>query len=82
MKIAIARSGGFAGIAKRVEIDTAALSAAERERIEALAREAEREPVVGGAQADAFTYTIDIDGRRHIVRDARGAWERLIEAVA
>lgn len=81
MKIAVARSGGFAGIARRAESDTGSLPPAQRERIESLARAAELEPVAGGAQPDAFTYTVDIDGRRYLVRDARGAWGTLIEAV-
>ncbi len=81
MRIAIARSGGFTAIAKRTAIDTASLATEERERIESLARAAEREAPGDAMTPDAFTYTIDIDGRRTTVRDARGAWGKLIAAI-
>jgi len=76
MRIEVTRSGGFAGITRRVVADPAPA------HIESLAREAQATPVAGAdAKPDAFEYEVTIDGRRTVVHDARGAWGSLIDAV-
>jgi hypothetical protein len=82
MRIEIVRSGGFAGMTRRREIDTATLPPGEAARMERLARAAEREPPGDAAPSpDAFEHAVTIDGRRYVVRDPRGAWRALLEAL-
>jgi hypothetical protein len=78
MRITIDRSGGFANIPLHREIDTAALPHAEAAEIERLADEARKSPVSSAPMADAYSYAITIDGVRHVMTEASGAWERLI----
>jgi len=76
MRIEVTRSGGFAGMTRRAVADPAPPA------LESLAREAEATPPASGKpRAYAFEYEVTIDGRRTVVRDAHGAWGRLIEAV-
>ncbi|RLV08637.1 hypothetical protein CTZ27_07600 [Streptomyces griseocarneus] len=77
MRIAIIRTGGFAGIERRAELDTADRSDATH--IQALAHRA----LAGGAPADprgvpdGFHYEITVDGRTvrcadpHLTHDQR-----------
>jgi hypothetical protein len=82
MKIEVERSGGFAGMMRRRTIDTASLPAAEAARVEALARDAEREAADDGPPLpDAFVYDVAIDGRHHRVGNPRGAWQALLDAL-
>lgn len=76
MRIEVTRSGGFAGMTRRVVADPAPT------HVESLAREAEATPLARGeAKPDAFAYEVVIDGRRYEVRDAPEAWQTLIDAI-
>jgi hypothetical protein len=77
MKVTFERSGGFAGIKKRTELDTNAMSPDDAGRLRALVDAAgffnlpEGGPRVGGrAIPDRFNYRITIDdaGRQHTVQ--------------
>lgn len=83
MRIVVERSGGFAGIARRTEVDTSLLSASEAKRIERLAHAAEQARPSGGSAkvADAFEYRITVDGRHYVVRDPSEAWGALLDAL-
>jgi hypothetical protein len=82
MKISIERSGGFAGIARRTEVDTSLLAPEEARRIEGLVRAAARARPSGAPNvADAFEYRIAIDGRHYVVRDPSEEWGALIDAL-
>ena len=82
MRIALVRSGGFAGITLRREIDTTRLPADERKRIEQLALRARTEPATAGDTPDAFEYEITIDGARYLVDGSSLAWHALIECIS
>lgn len=82
MRIEVVRSGGFAGITQRQELDTASLPPREAAHVEALARAAEREPLPHGVPIpDAFHYAVTIDGRAYAVANPRGAWRALLDAI-
>lgn len=88
------RSGGFAGIEEELgSVDTAALEAGTRERLEGLAREADffalPAAVEGDVGADQFRYEVTVEdgGRRHTVtfvgESGRAALlKELVDAVA
>ncbi len=76
MRIAVTRTGGFAGITRKAELDTTGRPDAAR--LEALARDAlvpagplPKAPAV----PDSFVYTITVDGET-----VRGAERQLSEA--
>jgi len=76
MRIVITRTGGFAGMTQRHEVDPAPPA------VETLARAAEKETPSGDAATpDAFEYAVSIDGREYVVKNPTRAWGRLIEAV-
>lgn len=73
MKIRFVRSGGFAGISTRLDLDTAKLPAAKRAEIEKLVDEAgffALHDVPSGSTPDSFQYDITIEdhGKEHQVR--------------
>ncbi len=79
MRIALTRSGGFAGITQHREIDTTQLSPAQRREIEQLVSRARATSPAHEASADEFEYEIVIDGATYLVNDASGAWGALID---
>jgi hypothetical protein len=81
MRISLLRSGGFAGITLRREIDTAQLPADKRRVVEQLASRARVERASPNAEADAFEYEISIDGARYLVDGTSPAWHSLIECI-
>jgi len=81
MRIGLLRSGGFSGVLLRREIDTAKLPADQRRMIEQLATRARVERAAPNAEADAFEYEINIDGKRYIVDGTSPAWHSLIECL-
>jgi hypothetical protein len=81
MRIALTRSGGFAGITQHREIDTAQLAPADRSDIERLVARAQAESPSRDGSPDAFEYEITIDGHRYVTSDAAGAWRELIEGL-
>jgi hypothetical protein len=82
MRITLVRSGGFANIAVRREIDTAMLPAGERKALEQLAARARLERAAPNAEPDGFEYEVDIDGARYVVDGSSPAWHALIECVS
>jgi hypothetical protein len=81
MRIELTRSGGFAGITRHHEIETAKLDAAERREIEQLVAWAIAQPPSREASPDAFEYEITIDGKRYVATDAQEAWRELIDRI-
>jgi hypothetical protein len=81
MRIALTRSGGFAGITLHREIDTAQLPPDRRRVIEQLAARARAERASPNAEADAFEYEVTIDGARYLVDGSSPAWHALIESM-
>lgn len=79
MRIALTRSGGFAGMTVRREIETSVLPAEERRIIEQLANRARLEHAPRNAEPDAFEYEVTIDGARYVVDGSSPAWHGLIE---
>jgi hypothetical protein len=64
MRIAVTRTGGFAGITRRAEVETS--DRVDAGRLHALARQALAADRVGaprGAVPDGFSYEITVDGR-------------------
>jgi hypothetical protein len=94
VRISVRRSGGFAGIEEHVgSVDTAALDAEARGRLESLVHEADffTVPAVveGEVGADQFRYEIEVDdgGRSRTVAftgesGPAAALKRLADAVA
>lgn len=81
MLIRVTRTGGFAGITRRREIDTADL---DPHAAEVLRRLAETAMSGGGAAAaapDAFAYQVDIDGTTYLVSGDDPVWRALLERV-
>lgn len=74
MRIEVRRTGGFAGIARTWEVDTAQLPAGRAAEIERLARGL---AAPSSQVADGFSYEVTIDGERFAVENAEG----LIEAI-
>ncbi len=81
MRIALTRSGGFAGITLHREIDTAKLDPAERGAVEQLVARARTEKPPRDVSPDAFEYEVTIDGARYTMSDAPGAWRELIDRI-
>lgn len=79
MKIALTRSGGFAGITLHRELDTARLPPRKRKSLEKLAARVRSEPASPASSPDAFQHEITIDGVRYLIGDPAGAWLELIE---
>ena len=87
MRITVRRTGGFAGIGRTFDVDTAQLSPARAREIERLAKAVREHPLAApfdSAQgrrrpppADSFAYEVTIDGQTTTVDDA----EALIEAI-
>ena len=75
MRISVRRTGGFAGIARTWECDTAMLPGARAAEIERIARSLAvgRSPL-----ADGFSYEVTVDGEAREVADA----EALIEVIS
>ena len=75
MRISVRRTGGFAGLARTWECDTAALPADRAARIEEIVDSlaVRRAPSV----ADGFSYEVTVDGESRAVEDA----EELIGAI-
>jgi hypothetical protein len=82
MHITIKRSGGFANIPFRREVDTATLPPAEAAEIERLANAALTSPISSAPMPDAFTYEVTIDGVRHVMTETSDAWQELIERLS
>lgn len=74
MRVTVRRTGGFAGIARTWEVDTAQLPAGRGAEVERVARGVAGRSLPG---ADAFSYEVTIDGETAVVEDA----EALIEAI-
>jgi len=81
MRIALVRSGGFAGVTLRHEIDTTRLPTDDRKKIEQLALHARVEKAATSDAPDSFEYEIDIDGARYVVDGTSPAWHSLIECI-
>jgi hypothetical protein len=81
MRIALVRSGGFAGITFRREIDTTKEPPDQRRTIEQLAARARLERAAPNSEPDSFEYEIVIDGARYIVDGSTPAWHALIESM-
>ena len=81
MHITITRSGGFAGLTRRREIDTASLAPDVCAAVERLAGDAARHPAKRNRMPDAFEYEITIDGKTYVVSGDEPAWRALIERV-
>jgi hypothetical protein len=84
MRIVVTRTGGFAGVTRRAELDTAGRPDAERLR--ALARDVladGRTAAVAAGMPDGFGYEITIDDETVRCAEPRltGAQRELIEAV-
>ena len=79
MHIVVTRSGGFAGITLRREIDTSGLPSGERRDIEQLVARAKTR-VPPKSSPDAFLYEITIDGETFETADG-SAWQPLIDRV-
>jgi hypothetical protein len=85
MRIRVRRSGGFAGIERRAEVDTAGLAdaAAWEALAEAVMASGRRSPV--GGVPDGFHYEITVDGRTvyaadpHLTPDQRELVSRLLK---
>ncbi|MCX5382575.1 protealysin inhibitor emfourin [Streptomyces sp. NBC_00083] len=71
MRIQVCRSGGFAGIERRAEIDTSGRPDAEawQALVKAALDEGHEEPVTG--VPDGFHYVITVDGRTVHCADPR-----------
>ena len=79
MRITVRRTGGFAGIARTFEVDTALLPPAQAREVERLAK-AVREKSLAARRpppADAFVYEVTVDGKTTIVDDAEALIEEL-----
>src|SRR5947207_11448762 len=74
MRIALVRSGGFAGVTLRREIDTTRLPTDDRKKIEQLALHARVEKAATSDAPDSFEYEIDIDGAHYVVDGTSPAW--------
>jgi hypothetical protein len=66
MRITVRRTGGFAGITRTFEVDTATLPAARAAEIERLVRQHRK----GEPAADGFGYEVTVDGEEISVSDA------------
>jgi hypothetical protein len=71
MRIHVRRTGGFAGIERRAEIDTSALSDADDWKILAEQAIADGPATAPSGVPDGFSYTITVDGRTVHCADPR-----------
>ncbi|MFS4093879.1 protealysin inhibitor emfourin [Streptomyces sp. AF1A] len=71
MRIRVRRTGGFAGIERRAEVDTAARPDAERWRTLAERALASGHPAPPPGVPDGFRYEITVDGRTVYAADPR-----------
>jgi hypothetical protein len=81
MRVTIERSGGFAGIALRREVDSASLDELERTTLERLVHDAVAvPPSESRAMPDAYQYDVAIDGDSRTLSetDLPAEWQRLI----
>ncbi|HYE73281.1 MAG TPA: protealysin inhibitor emfourin [Blastocatellia bacterium] len=73
MKIVCERTGGFAGLTLRAEVDSAELSASELRKMEKLIKEAklfDQPAKTEGSMPDQYQYdlTIEDEGRTHSIQ--------------
>lgn len=84
MKIAITRSGGFAGLVQRSVVDTAGLTDAQAAQWRALAGRVDLAALPPPSpQPDRYVYEIEIDGQTAEVGEAdlTGALRELVDKV-
>lgn len=81
MRVALTRSGGFAGTTVRRTIDTARMPVASRRKIERLIDAARQQPPPHDLSPDSFQYEIEIDSEHYRVSDSPGPWRVLIETL-
>ncbi|MFG2617930.1 protealysin inhibitor emfourin [Streptomyces sp. NPDC048507] len=67
MRIEVVRTGGFAGIERRAEVDTS--GRADEDELRDLALLALRPGPAAGGVPDGFSYRITVDGRTVSCRD-------------
>lgn len=75
MRVVVTRSGGFAGLLQRRELDSDSAALVQ------LVREARTARAVSRPMPDAYVYEIEIDGDRYEVGEGEMApeWRRLID---
>ena len=77
MKVAMTRSGGFAGISKTIELDTEQLAAEDARTLERLVQTADvftlRSQTGGAPDRFAYVLTVEDGTRRHVVQMTEGA---------
>lgn len=84
MRVTIERSGGFAGIGMRREVDSASLDELDAATLDGLVHDAVAARLPHAQpMPDAFQYDVDIDGEARTMSesDLPGEWSRLIEWV-
>lgn len=70
MRIAVSRSGGFAGLVRRAEVDTDAVPDADAWlRLAEQAAPLPEPPTAPGRARDAFTWTIELGEQRAVLPD-------------
>jgi hypothetical protein len=83
MRLSLRRTGGFAGMAFNADVDTATLSASERERVEQLAAKlATSPPGPRNPQArDVYTYELHAGGKTYTADDTNlpDDWRPLLD---
>lgn len=88
VRITVTRSGGFAAVRKQVVVDSEELPPSEREMLSRMVADARSQPAPHSSRsADAFVYTVRIDGdggpeRVDLDDESMAApWRRLVEWV-
>ncbi|MCU1231442.1 MAG: hypothetical protein JWO97_4326 [Acidobacteria bacterium] len=84
MRVMVERSGGFAGIASRRDVDSASLDALEAATLERLAHDALTVAVPQSPpMPDAYRYDVSIDGNSRTMSETSlpSEWRSLIEWV-
>lgn len=88
VRITVTRSGGFAAVRKQVVVDSEELPPSEREMLSRMVADARSQPASHSSRsADAFVYTVRIDGdggpERVDLDDLSMAepWRRLVDWV-
>jgi hypothetical protein len=82
--VTVERSGGFAGIALRRDVDSASLGELDATTLTQLARDARATAVPESKpMPDAYQYDVSIDGDARTLRETSlpSEWQRLIEWV-
>ena len=74
MRISVRRTGGFAGIARTWECDTATLPAARAAEIEGIVASL---AIGRSPSADGFSYEVTVDGETRGVEDAEALIEEM-----